>query len=49
MKAKKKPMQTLSAQSLGVDVTPHVTLIRVDEPAGRKGGGRVADVKELVA
>jgi electron transfer flavoprotein beta subunit len=49
MKAKKKPMQSLSAQSLGVDVAPHVTVIRVDEPARRKGGGRVADVKELVA
>jgi electron transfer flavoprotein beta subunit len=49
MKAKKKPMQSIPATSLGVDVAPHLTVVRVDEPARRKGGGRVADVKELVA
>ena len=49
MKAKKKPMQTLSAASLGVDVTPRLAVVRVAEPPRRQGGGRVADVQELVA
>ena len=49
MKAKKKPLETLTPAALGVDVTPHLTTLRVIEPAKRKGGGRVADVKELVA
>ena len=49
MKAKKKPMQTLSAASLGVDVAPRLAVLRVAEPPRRQGGGRVADVQELVA
>jgi electron transfer flavoprotein beta subunit len=49
MKAKKKPLETLTPEVLGVDVAPRLTTIRVAEPAKRKGGGRVADVKELVA
>jgi electron transfer flavoprotein beta subunit len=49
MKAKKKPMQTSSAAALGVDVAPRLAIVRVDEPPRRKGGGRVADVQELVA
>ena len=49
MKAKKKPLETLTPDSLGVDVSPRLKTLRVTEPAKRKGGGRVADVKELVA
>jgi len=49
MKAKKKPLETLTPAALGVDVAPRLTTLRVIEPARRKGGGRVADVKELVA
>jgi electron transfer flavoprotein beta subunit len=49
MKAKKKPLETLTPAALGVDVAPRLTTLRVIEPAKRKGGGRVADVKELVA
>jgi len=49
MKSKKKPLETLTPQALGVDVAPRITTLRVIEPAKRKGGGRVADVKELVA
>ncbi len=49
MKAKKKPLETLTPDGLGVDVAPRLTTLRVIEPAKRKGGGRVADVKELVA
>ena len=49
MKSKKKPLETLTPDALGVDVAPRITTLRVIEPAKRKGGGRVADVKELVA
>jgi len=49
MKAKKKPLATTNPATLGVDVTPRVTTLKVVEPPKRKGGGKVADVKELVA
>jgi electron transfer flavoprotein beta subunit len=49
MKAKKKPLATATPASLGVDVTPRLVTLKVTEPARRKGGGRVADVKELVS
>jgi electron transfer flavoprotein beta subunit len=49
MKAKKKPLETLTPEALSVDVGPRLTTLKVIEPAKRKGGGRVADVKELVA
>jgi len=40
---------TLTPEALGVDVAPRLATLKVTEPAKRKGGGRVADVKELVA
>jgi electron transfer flavoprotein beta subunit len=49
MKAKKKPLETVTPEALGVDVAPRLTTLKVTEPPKRKGGGRVADVKELVA
>jgi electron transfer flavoprotein beta subunit len=49
MKAKKKPLETLTPDALGVDIAPRLTTLKVVEPPRRKGGGRVADVKELVA
>jgi len=49
MKAKKKPLTTTNPATLNVDVTPRLATLKVTEPAKRKGGGRVADVKELVA
>jgi len=49
MKAKKKPMETTNPAALGVDVTPRLTVLKVVEPAKRQGGGKVADVAELVA
>ena len=49
MKAKKKPLETLTPQALSVDVAPRLTTVKVTEPVKRKGGGRVADVKELVS
>ena len=49
MKAKKKPLETVMPESLGVDVAPRLVTLKVVEPAKRKGGGKVADVDELVA
>lgn len=49
MKAKKKPMETLKPEDLGVDITPRLKTLKVTEPPSRKAGAKVADVKELVA
>ena len=49
MKAKKKPLDTLKPEELGVDVAPRLATLKVVEPAKRSAGIRVADVKELVA
>ena len=49
MKAKKKPLEVIKPDALGVDVTPRLVTLKVVEPPKRKGGGKVADVKELVS
>ncbi len=49
MKAKKKPLETMTPESLGVDVKPRLKTLKVQEPPKRKPGAKVADVKELVA
>ena len=49
MKAKKKPLEVIKPDALGIDVTPRLVTLKVVEPPKRKGGGKVADVKELVA
>jgi electron transfer flavoprotein beta subunit len=48
MKAKKKPLETLKPEALGVDITPRLSTLSVTEPPKRKGGMLVADVKELI-
>lgn len=48
MKAKKKPLETLSTDDLGVDVTPRLSVVKVVEPAARKAGIVVPDVATLV-
>ena len=48
MKAKKKPLEILTAVDLGVDTTPRVQQIKVEEPPKRKAGIKVASVAELV-
>jgi len=49
MKAKKKPLEVVTPETLGVDVAPRLATLKVVEPPKRKGGGKVADAKELVA
>ncbi len=48
MKAKKKALEVLRPDALGVDVTPRLTTLKVVEPAKRKAGVKVADAKALV-
>lgn len=48
MKAKQKPLATVTPADLGVDVTPRVTVVKVSEPSARKAGIKVKDVAELV-
>jgi electron transfer flavoprotein beta subunit len=48
MKAKKKPMETLKPDALGVDVSPRLTTLKVEEPPKRKAGAKVPDAKTLV-
>ena len=49
MKAKKKPIVEKNASDTGVDLTPHLEILKTTEPAGRKAGVKVKDVAELVS
>ncbi|HNV60827.1 MAG TPA: electron transfer flavoprotein subunit beta/FixA family protein [Rhodoferax sp.] len=49
MKAKKKPLEMLTPEALGVDVTPRIKTLKVVEPAKRSAGIKVPDVATLVA
>ena len=48
MKAKKKSIEEFSPDDLGVDVTPRIKTLRVDDPPPREGGRKVCSVSELV-
>lgn len=49
MKARKKPIATLTPAELGVDPAPRLRVLEVTEPARRQAGKRLASVAELVA
>ena len=48
MKAKKKPIETLKAADLGVDIAPRLKVLKVEEPAKRSAGVKVGSVAELL-
>ena len=48
MKAKKKPLDSLTVEELGIDVSPRLTVVKVEEPEARSAGIKVTDVSELV-
>ena len=48
MKAKKKPLETIKPEDLGVDVTPRLKTMKVTEPPKRSAGVMVPDVATLV-
>jgi electron transfer flavoprotein beta subunit len=49
MKAKKKPIADKTAADYGVELAPHLEILKTSEPPGRKGGVKVKDVAELVS
>ena len=48
MKAKKKPIDQIAIDELGVDVAPRLETLKVEDPPARAGGRKVASVEELV-
>ena len=48
MKAKKKPLEVIKPDALGVDVAPRLATLKVVEPPKRKAGSKVPDAKTLV-
>ncbi len=48
MKAKKKPIEQLKPEDLGVDIAPRLKTLKVEEPPKRKAGIKVKTVQELV-
>jgi electron transfer flavoprotein beta subunit len=48
MKAKKKPLEELTPDALGIDVAPRLKVLKTIEPSGRKAGVKVGSVGELV-
>ena len=48
MKAKKKQLDTMTPEDLGVDFTPRLSVVKIAEPAERVGGGKVTDIDELI-
>jgi electron transfer flavoprotein beta subunit len=48
MKAKKKPLEEITPDDLGVDISPRLEVVKVSEPPVRQGGGKVESVDELV-
>jgi electron transfer flavoprotein beta subunit len=49
MKAKKKTLETVKPEDLGVDLTPRLKTLKVSEPPKRKAGALVKNVEELVS
>jgi len=48
MKAKKKPIDEKTPGDYGIDITPHLEVVKTSEPPGRKAGVKVGSVGELV-
>lgn len=49
MKARKKPLEELTPESLGVSAASRTRVLKLERPAGRKAGVRVKSVDELIA
>jgi len=48
MKAKKKPLDIIKADDLGLDISPRLTVLKVEEPPKRASWIKVADAQELM-
>ncbi|MDK1389803.1 electron transfer flavoprotein subunit beta/FixA family protein [Sinorhizobium sp. 8-89] len=49
MRAKKKPIEETSPEALGIDIKPHLRILKTTEPATRNSGIKVGSVSELIA
>ena len=49
MMARKKPIETINASELGIDLEPRLKLLKVSEPTARKAGIKVGSVEELIS
>lgn len=49
MKARKKEIAKKTPEELGVDTTPRLTTVKIEEPPKRQGGAKVGSVEELVS
>lgn len=49
MKAKQKPLAVMKLEELGVDASPRLKTLSVNEPPRRQGGGKVASIDELIS
>ncbi len=49
IKAKKKPMELIKLEDLGIDVTPRLKVEKVESPTERKGGVILSGVDELIS
>ena len=48
MKAKKKPLANIKAETLGIDIAPRLTTLKMKEPPARGAGIKLADAAELI-
>lgn len=48
MKAKKKKIDKFTPEELGVEIKPHLKVVRVEDPPKREGGAKVESVDELI-
>ena len=48
MKAKRKPLEELSPQDLGVDIKKRLEVVKVEDPPSREAGVILGSVDELV-
>ena len=48
MKAKKKPLANIKAETLGIDIAPRLTTLKMKEPPARGAGVKLADAAELI-
>lgn len=48
MKAKKKPLDVVKADEFGIDITPRLSVLKVEPPPVRSAGVKVADVPALI-
>lgn len=49
MKAKKKPLEEIALEAIGVDISPRLKVLATTEPAERSAGTKVASVSELIS